>query len=170
MYDIWYMYKYITVLLLLLYGYKKRLYFLTEVYALKVFETKEAREYLDLNEQLRSFVIWPCIVEMVKSTKVRWVGHVDRLRRHGKHKKVWWEIHQEFWKETMIRKYWDGWWQKTLNWRRMDLALDRVKCRTFPLSVLNFRVIFPVTSKKTFKIVLWVILGLLDDTFSSSDD
>jgi hypothetical protein len=79
---------------------------------------------------------------MLKSRRMRWAGHVARMKRRGMHTRHWWEIQKE-------RDHWEdqdvgGWtilkWILTeIGWDGMDwiyLAQDRDQWR----ALVNLRV------------------------------
>jgi hypothetical protein len=47
------------------------------------------------NEELHSVYSSPSIIRMIKSRKMRWTGHVARMRRRRVHKEVWWKSQKE---------------------------------------------------------------------------
>jgi hypothetical protein len=47
------------------------------------------------NEELHNVYSSPSIIRMIKSRRVRWTGHVERMGRRGMHIGFWWES----WKE-----------------------------------------------------------------------
>jgi hypothetical protein len=46
---------------------------------------------------MRSFITYssPNIIRMIKSRRMRWSGHVARMRRLGMHIVYWWESQKE---------------------------------------------------------------------------
>jgi hypothetical protein len=54
-----------------------------------------------LNEQLHSLYSSPNIIRMIKSTRMRWAGHVARIGRRGMHIGYWWESQK-------VRDHWEG--------------------------------------------------------------
>jgi hypothetical protein len=47
------------------------------------------------NEELHNLYSSPGIIRMIKSTRMRWVGHVARMGRRGMHIGYWWESQRE---------------------------------------------------------------------------
>jgi hypothetical protein len=47
------------------------------------------------NEELHNLYSSPSIIRMIKSTSMRWKGHVARMRRRRMHVKYWWESQKE---------------------------------------------------------------------------
>jgi hypothetical protein len=47
------------------------------------------------NEELHNLYSSPGIFRMMKSRKMRWVGHVVRMRRRGMHMACWWKRQEE---------------------------------------------------------------------------
>jgi PAS domain-containing protein len=75
---------------------------------LKVFENRALRRIFGLkrdevmgelrklhNEELRDLYASPCIIRIIKSRRMRWAGHVARMRRRGTHIDYWWESKRE---------------------------------------------------------------------------
>jgi hypothetical protein len=48
-----------------------------------------------VNEELHNFYYSPSIIRMIKSRRMRWVGHVARIGRRGMHMGYWWESQKE---------------------------------------------------------------------------
>jgi hypothetical protein len=47
------------------------------------------------NEELHNLYSSPNIIRMIKSRRMRWVGHIARMGRRGLHRGYWWEIQKE---------------------------------------------------------------------------
>jgi hypothetical protein len=47
------------------------------------------------NEELRDLYSSPNIIRIIKSRKIRWVGHVARMGRRGTRIDYWWERQRE---------------------------------------------------------------------------
>jgi hypothetical protein len=47
------------------------------------------------NEELHNLYSSPSIITMIKSRRMRWAGHVARMRRRGMHIGYWWESQKE---------------------------------------------------------------------------
>jgi hypothetical protein len=47
------------------------------------------------NEELHNLYSSPSIIRMIKSRRMRWVGHVSRMGRSRMHIGYWWEIQKE---------------------------------------------------------------------------
>jgi hypothetical protein len=47
------------------------------------------------NEELHKLYSLPNIIRMFKSRRMRWVGHVTRMRRRAMHIGYWWERQKE---------------------------------------------------------------------------
>jgi hypothetical protein len=47
------------------------------------------------NEELHDLYSSSSIIRMIKSRRMKWVGHVARMGRRGMHIGYWWEIYQE---------------------------------------------------------------------------
>jgi hypothetical protein len=47
------------------------------------------------NEELRDLYSSPSIIRIIKSRRIRWVGHVARMGRRGPHVDYWWESQRE---------------------------------------------------------------------------
>jgi hypothetical protein len=45
------------------------------------------------NEELHNLL--PSIIRMIKTRRMRWAGHVARMRRRGMHIGFWWESQKE---------------------------------------------------------------------------
>jgi hypothetical protein len=56
------------------------------------------------------------IIEMIKSRRMRWAGHVARLGRRGVRIGYWWESHNE-------RHHWED--QVVCGWTILKWILDR---------------------------------------------
>jgi hypothetical protein len=81
---------------------------LREEHRLRVFENRVLRricgpkkdevmgEWRKLhNEELRDMYSSPSIIRIIKSRRMRWVGHVARMGRRGTHIGYWWESQRE---------------------------------------------------------------------------
>jgi hypothetical protein len=55
--------------------------------------TGELRKLHD--EEPRNLYSSPNIIRMIKSRRMRWVGHVTRMGRRGNHVGYWWESQKE---------------------------------------------------------------------------
>jgi hypothetical protein len=42
------------------------------------------------NEELQNLYFSPTIIRVIKSRRMRWLGHVARMRRRGTHIGYWW--------------------------------------------------------------------------------
>jgi hypothetical protein len=47
------------------------------------------------NEEIRNLYSSPNIIRMIKSRRMRWVGHVARMGKRGMHIGYWWESQKE---------------------------------------------------------------------------
>jgi hypothetical protein len=47
------------------------------------------------NEELHNMYCWPSVIRMIKSRRMRWAGHVARMRRRGMYVGVRWESQKE---------------------------------------------------------------------------
>jgi hypothetical protein len=47
------------------------------------------------NEELHDLYSSPSIIRIMKSRRMRWVGHVARMGRRGTHIDYWWESQRE---------------------------------------------------------------------------
>jgi hypothetical protein len=47
------------------------------------------------NEELHKLYSWPNLIRMIKSRRMKWAGHVARMRRRGMHIGYWWESQKE---------------------------------------------------------------------------
>jgi hypothetical protein len=47
------------------------------------------------NEEIQRLSPSSSIIRLTKSRRVRWTGHVVRMRRRGMHVGFWWEIQME---------------------------------------------------------------------------
>jgi hypothetical protein len=47
------------------------------------------------NEELHNFNVSPSILRMIKSRRMRWIGHVARMRTRGMRVGFRWESHKE---------------------------------------------------------------------------
>jgi hypothetical protein len=56
------------------------------------------------NEELRDFYSPPCITGMMKSRRMKWAGHVARMRR-GRRRDYWYESRAN---ESNTKEYVDG--------------------------------------------------------------
>jgi hypothetical protein len=95
------------------------------------------------NEELHSLYSSPNIIRMIKSRRMRWAGHVERMGRRGMHIGCWWGSQKETGRQR--RRWvdnikidlgeigWDG-----MDW--IDLAQDRDQWRSLVNTVMNFRV------------------------------
>jgi hypothetical protein len=48
-----------------------------------------------LNEELRDLYSSPSIIRIIKSRRMKWMGHVARYRRRGTRIDYWWESQRE---------------------------------------------------------------------------
>jgi hypothetical protein len=95
--------KYRTVIFtVVLYGCETWSLTLREEHRLRVFEKRVLRRIFGptrdevmggwrklLNEELHNLYCSPIIIRMVKSSRMRWSGHVARLGGRGMHIEVW---------------------------------------------------------------------------------
>jgi hypothetical protein len=77
------------------------------IYRLRVFENRVLRIFVPErdevtggwrilhNEELHSLYSSLSIIRMIKSRRMRWVGHVVRIGRRGMHIRFWWESQKE---------------------------------------------------------------------------
>jgi hypothetical protein len=100
---------YTTIILpVVLYGCETWSLTLKEEYRLKVFENRMLRrifgpkrnevtgEWRKLhNKELHDLYTSPRIIRIIKSRRMRWVGHVARRGRRGTHIDYWWESQRE---------------------------------------------------------------------------
>jgi hypothetical protein len=97
-------------------------------------------------EDLHNLYSSPNIIGMIKSSRMRWAGHVARMGTRGMHIEYWWESKKERDHYEDPRRRWvdnikiglreigcDG-----MDW--IDLAQDRDQWRTLVRAVKNFRV------------------------------
>jgi hypothetical protein len=68
------------------------------------------------NEELYNLYSSPSIIRMIKSRRMRWRGHVARMRRRGMHIGYWWEIQKE-------RSHWED--QDVGEWIMLQWILER---------------------------------------------
>jgi hypothetical protein len=81
---------------------------LREEHGLRVFENKVLRRIFGPkadevtgsfrklhNEELHNLFSSPDIIRMTKSNRMRWAGHVARMRRREMHIGYWWESKKE---------------------------------------------------------------------------
>jgi hypothetical protein len=47
------------------------------------------------NEELHKFYSSPNTIRLIKSMRMRWTGHVARMRRRGMRIEYWWESQKE---------------------------------------------------------------------------
>jgi hypothetical protein len=47
------------------------------------------------NEEFHNFYSSPSQIRMIKSRRMRWVGHAARMGRRGMHIRYWWESQKE---------------------------------------------------------------------------
>jgi hypothetical protein len=47
------------------------------------------------NEELYNLYSSPSIIRMIKSRRIRWIGHVARMGGRGMHIGYWWEIQND---------------------------------------------------------------------------
>jgi hypothetical protein len=43
------------------------------------------------NDELHNSYSSPSIIRMIKSRRIRWAGHIERMGRRGMHIRYWWE-------------------------------------------------------------------------------
>jgi hypothetical protein len=83
------------------------------------------------NEELHNLYSSPSIIRMIKSRRLRWTGHVERMGRRGVH------LGYRRWvdniKMDVRERGWDG-----MGW--IDLAEDRDQWRALVDTVMNLRV------------------------------
>jgi hypothetical protein len=130
---------------------------LREEHRLRVFENRvlrifgpkreEVRLWIKLHsDELHSLYSSPNIDRVIKSRRMRWVGHVARM---GVGRGVYWIlVGRPEWKRPLgrPRRRWEDNIKMDLkeigidgaNW--IQLALDRVQCRAFENMVMNLRV------------------------------
>jgi hypothetical protein len=97
-----------VVLLVVLYGCETWSLTLREEHGMRVFENKVVRRNFEpkrnevtggwrklLNEELHNLYSSPNIIRMIKSRRIRWVGHVSRMGRRGLHIGYWCERQKE---------------------------------------------------------------------------
>jgi hypothetical protein len=90
-----------------LYGYETWSLAIREEHILRVFENRVLRNIFGHmrdeatggwrklhNEELRKFYSSPSIIRMIKSRRMRWVGHIAHMGR-GIHIRFWWENQKE---------------------------------------------------------------------------
>jgi hypothetical protein len=68
------------------------------------------------NEELRNLYSCPSVIRMIKSRRIRWVGHVARMGRRGMHIEYWWESQKE-------RDHWED--QDVGGWAILKCILER---------------------------------------------
>jgi hypothetical protein len=86
-----------------LYGCETWSLTLREEDTLRVFENRVLRrifgpkidevmtDWTKLHEELHNFYSSPNVIGMIKSRRMRWVGHVARMGRRVMHIRYWWE-------------------------------------------------------------------------------
>jgi hypothetical protein len=81
---------------------------LREEHRLRVFENRMLRRIFGLtrdevtaewrklhNEELRDLYSLPSIIRIIKSRRMRWAGHIERMGRRGTLIDYWWESQRE---------------------------------------------------------------------------
>jgi hypothetical protein len=100
--------NYNIILPVVLYGCKTWHLTLREEHRLRVFENRVLRGIFEpkkdevtgewrklYNEELRDLYSSPSIIRIIKSRRMRWVGHVARMGRRGTRISYWWESQKE---------------------------------------------------------------------------
>jgi hypothetical protein len=74
-----------------------------EEHRLRVFENRVLRRIFGLtgdwrklhNEELHNLYSSPYVIRMIKSRRMRWLGHVAQMEEKGMHIGYWWESQKE---------------------------------------------------------------------------